>query len=138
MLMKWDPFKAFEKTFEDFPFLPVFPAYRTGWELAVDVYEEKGNLVAEMNLPGINPDQIEVTFQNGNLKVCGKKLEEKETKEKDFYRKEIHRGAFERVIELPVEVFSEKTEAHFKNGVLKIVMPMKEEVKKQKVKVEIQ
>ena len=137
-LTKWEPFQTFEKMFEDFPLLPVFPTFKMGWDLPVDLYEEKGFLVAEMNLPNVDPAKVEIVFQNGNLKVFGKKLEEKETKEKNYYRKEIHRGTFERIIQLPFEVKSEKTEAHFKDGVLKILMPMKEELKKQTVKVQIQ
>ncbi len=137
-LTKWEPFPKFEKMFEDFPLMPVFPTFKMGWDLAVDLYEEKGFLVAEMNLPNVDPGKIEITFQNGNLKIFGTKLEEKETKEKNYYRKEIQRGTFEKLIQLPYEVKSEKTEAHYKEGVLKILMPMKEELKKQTVKVQIQ
>lgn len=137
-LMKWEPFSTFEKMFEDFPLLPVLPTFKSGWDLAVDLYEDKGNLVAEMNLPGVDPKQVEITFQNGNLMIHGKKLEEKEMKEKGFYRKEIYRGEFEKMIQLPFEVKTDKTEAHYKEGVLKILMPMKEELKKPTVKVQIQ
>ncbi len=137
-LMKWEPFSTFEKMFEDFPLLPVLPTLKSGWDLAVDLYEDKGNLVAEMNLPAVDPKQVEITFQNGNLMIHGKKLEEKEMKEKGFYRKEIYRGEFEKMIELPFEVKTDKTEAHYKEGVLKILMPMKEELKKPTVKVQIQ
>jgi HSP20 family protein len=137
-LMKWEPFSTFEKMFEDFPLLPILPTFKSGWDLAVDLYEDKGNLVAEMNLPGVDPKQVEITFQNGNLMIHGKKLEEKELKEKGFYRKEIYRGEFEKLIQLPFEVKTDKTEAHYKEGVLKILMPMKEELKKPTVKVQIQ
>ena len=136
-LMKWEPFQTFEKMFEDFPLLPVLPTFKTGWDLAVDLYADKGNLVDEMNLPGVDPKELDITFQKGTLKVTGKKIEETELKEKEFYRKEIHRGVFEKIIQLPFEVQGEKTEAHYKDGVLKILMPMKEEVKKQTVKVQI-
>jgi HSP20 family protein len=137
-LTKWEPFQMFEKMFEDFPFVPFLPTYKMSWDPAVDLYEEKGFLVAEMNIPTMDPAKMEITFQNGNLKVAGKKLEEKETKEKNYIRKEITRGAFEKVIQLPYEVKSEKAEAHYKDGVLKILMPMKEELKKQTVKIQVQ
>ena len=128
-LTKWEPFETFEKMFEDFPFLPMVPTFKMGLDQAVDLYEEKGNLVAEMNLPGMDPAKIEITFVNGNLKIFGNKMEEKEKKEKNFYRKEIHRGTFEKVIQLPYKVKTDKTEAHYKDGVLKVLMPMMEEVK---------
>ena len=136
-LTKWEPFETFEKMFEDFPFLPMVPTLKMGLDLAVDLYEEKGNLVAEMNLPGLDPAKIEITFLNGNLKILGNKMEEKEKKEKNFYRKEIHRGTFEKVIQLPYKVKTDKTEAHFKDGVLKVLMPMMEEMKIAPVKVQI-
>ena len=128
-LVKWEPFKLFE----DFPMLPFTP-FRT-FDFAVDVYEEKGNVIAEMNLPGLKLEDISVTFENGNLKVTAKREEEKETKAKDFFFKEIKRGAFERMIPLPTNVKTEKTEAHYTNGVLKVVMPMIEPPKVEKVKV---
>jgi HSP20 family protein len=137
-LTKWEPFQTFEKMFEDFPVLPVFPTFKKGWDLAVDLYEEKGFLVAEMNVPKFDPKKIEIEFINGNLKIFAKEMEEKETKEKNYYRKEIYRGAFEKLIQLPYEVKEDKTEAHYKDGVLKILMPMKEELKKQPIKVQIQ
>ena len=138
MLAKREPFQMFEQMFEDFPLLPVFPTFKMGWDLPVDLYEEKGFLVAEMNLPNVDPAKVEIVFQNENLKVFGTKVEEKETKEKNYYRKEIQRGTFEKIIQLPYKVKGEKTEAHYKDGVLKVLMPMKEELKEQTVKVKIQ
>jgi HSP20 family protein len=131
-LMKWEPFKLLE----DFPMLPFAP-FRT-FDFAVDVYEDKGNVIAEMNLPGLKLEDISVTFQNGSLKVAAKREEEKEKKEKDFFFKEIKRGTFERVIALPTNIKIDKTEAHYLNGVLKIVMPMVEPPKVEKVKVTVQ
>ena len=131
-LVKWEPFKLFE----EFPLLPTFTPFRP-LDFAVDVYEEKGNVVAEVNLPGMKLEDISVTFENGNLKIAAKREEEKETKTKDFFMKEIKRGAFERIIALPTNVKIEKTEAHYTNGVLKILMPMIEPPKVEKVKVTV-
>jgi len=138
-ILKWEPFKDFEKMFDEtFPLITMMHAPKRGWDLGVDVYEEKGNIVAEMHLPGVKPDEVRVTFENGGLKVTGSREEEKETKEKNFYCKEIKRGKFEKMIELPAAVQKEKVEALFKNGVLKIVVPMKEEKKQEPIKVKIQ
>ncbi len=136
-LVKWEPFKEFERFFEtEFP--PFFPQTKIGWDLAVDVYEEKGNVVAEMNLPGIDPKEIEVSFQNGYLKIAGKREEEKETKEKNYFFKEIKRGTFERKVELPGKVKTDKAEATFKNGMLKIVVPKLLEELPGKVNIKVQ
>jgi len=131
-LVKWEPFKLFE----DFPLLPLTP-FRA-LDFPVDVYEEKGNMIAEVSLPGMKLEDISVTFENGNLKVAAKREEEKETKGKDFFCKEIKRGTFERIIALPTNVKTEKTEAHYANGVLRILMPMIEPPKVEKIKVTVQ
>ena len=135
-LMKWEPFKEMERFFgEDFPFLPIVPKLKMGWDMAVDVYEEKGNIIAEMNLPGIDPEKLEITVKDGYLKILGKREEEKEKKETNFYYKEIKRGEFERLVRLPVAVKAEKAEAQYTKGVLKVILPKTEIVKEEKIKV---
>lgn len=136
-LVKWEPFKEFERFFDN-DFLSFFAQTKIGWDLAVDVYEEKGNVVFEMNLPGIDPKEIEVSFQNGYLKIAGKREEEKETKEKNYFFKEIKRGTFERKVELPGRVITDKAEAIFKNGMLKIVVPKLLEELPGKVNIKVQ
>lgn len=138
-LIRWEPFREIERLFEaDFPYMPMVPAAKFGWDLAVDLYQDKGNLVAEMSLPGIDPNKVEVTFQDGDLKITGKREEEKEIKEKNYFCKEIKRGEFERLVTLPSGVKTERAEAHYDKGVLRIVMPMKEEAKHEKIKVKVQ
>lgn len=139
MLTKWEPFDPFfdvEKMFDQFSFLPVVPKFKFGWELPIDLYEFKGTLIAEMYVPEVNPEKIEITFKNGDLKVAAVREEFKEMKEKLYFFQEIKRGAFERIIKLPYEVKTEKVEAQYKNGVLKIVLPKKVEAI-EKVKVQI-
>lgn len=137
-LMRWEPFQDIEKFFEkDFPFMPMVPTPKLGWDMAVDLYEHKGNLIAEMNLPGIDPEKVEVTFQNDTLKIVGRREDEKEIKDKNFFFKEIRRGEFERIVTLPEKVKSEKMEAHYHNGVLKIMMPLVEMRSPEKIKVKI-
>jgi HSP20 family protein len=135
-LMKWEPFKEVERFFgEDFPFLPMFPKPKLGWDMAVDVYEEKENIIAEMNVPGIDPEKLEITVKDGYLKIFGKREEEKEKKEANFYYKEIKRGEFERLVRLPVAVKAGKAEAQYTKGVLKVILPKTEIVKEEKIKV---
>ena len=136
-LMKWQPFKEIEQFFDEENFRPFFAQPKVGWDFAVDVYEEKGNIVAEMNLPGIDPKELEIKFLNGYLNIEGKREEEKETKDKNFYFKEIKRGFFERKIQLPVKVKEDKFQATFKNGMLKIVVPKLEEEKSTKINITV-
>ena len=131
-LMRWKPFG--EKFFDlDFP---TNTLTKFGWDLAVDVYEKEGNVIAEMSLPGIDPEKVDITVEDDYLKVSGSREEKKETEEKDYYSKEIRRGAFERTVRLPHVVKKEKAEAEYKDGVLKIVLP-KDEKKIGSLKVKV-
>jgi HSP20 family protein len=104
---------------DDFPFLPIIPKPKMGWDMAVD-----------------NPEKLNITVKDGYLKIVGFREEEKEKKETNFYYKEIRRGDFDRWVKLPVEVKAEKAEAQYKNGVLKVLIPKKEEVKEEKIKIQ--
>jgi HSP20 family protein len=132
-IRKWEPFREFiEKFFEeDFDFT-ISP------RLATDVYETDKDLVVEMQVPGFKKEDIKISFQDDYLKVEGKAEEEKEEKEKNYWRKEIRRGSFVRVIPLPRKVDPKKAKASFKDGVLKISLPKIEEVKEagEEIKIE--
>jgi HSP20 family protein len=88
-----------------------------------------------MSMPGIDPEKVEVTIEGNYLRVVGRREEEKETKNKQFYSKEIHRGSFERAIRLPAAVNEDAVKAEYKDGVLKVTMPKTEVKKKGRVKV---
>jgi HSP20 family protein len=132
-IRRWEPFREFiEKFFEeDFDFT-ISP------RLATDVYETDKDLVVEMQVPGFKKEDIKISFQDDYLKVEGKAEEEKEEKEKNYWRKEIRRGSFVRVIPLPRKVDPKKAKASFKDGVLKISLPKIEEVKEagEEIKIE--
>lgn len=122
------PFEDLDKFMEDLYVKP-------GWDMATDLYEDNGNIIVEMSAPGFNLEKIEINIENTHLKVTGTREEKEEQKEKNFYRKEIRRGSFERVIELPVAVDSEQTKAEFKDGILKIIMPKKVKSEAKKIKI---
>lgn len=104
---------------EEFPLM----AARTGIRPLMDIYEKGSMVVAEMNIPGIDADKIEVSVKDGILHVSGISEEKKEEKEKGYWRKEIYRGSFERMVRLPVPVREDKIEAICENGTLTITMP---------------
>jgi HSP20 family protein len=132
-IRRWEPFREFVERFfeEDFDF-SISP------RLATDVYETDKDLVVEMQVPGFKKEDIKVSFQDDYLKVEGKAEEEKEEKEKNYWRKEIRRGSFVRVIPLPKKVDPRKAKANFKDGVLKISLPKIEEIKEtgEEIKIE--
>lgn len=135
-IIKWEPFGEWERFFEEHPVFSLgFPGL--GWDLAVDVYEEKGNIIAKMTLPGIDPDDLEISADEKALRISGKREEEKETKEKNYYSKEIRRGSFSRMVALPREIDSSDVVAEYADGVLMVTMPIARgrEEKPAKVKV---
>ena len=136
-LIKWEPFDEFDRLFRDMSLAPMLRGNQPGLDLAVDVYEDGSNLVAEMNLPGLEADKIDVEVENNYLRIAGRREEVQEKKEKNHYAKEIRRGSFERVVALPDEVEQGSVSAQYQNGVLKVTMPKRQKPEEKKVKVEV-
>ncbi|MCD6550359.1 Hsp20/alpha crystallin family protein [bacterium] len=127
------PFWEIEKWFEE----EQWPAVKTP---KMDIYEKGDNVVAEVELPGVDPKNIEVEVKDNILKVEAQTETKKEEKKKGYYRKEISRGYFQRSVPLPVEVMDEKAEAEYSDGILTVTIPKlkkseKKETKKIKVKI---
>lgn len=135
-IIPWKPFDI-DKFFEDEDwFLPM--AGWVGLKPAMDIYETDKDVIAEINLPGIDPEKIDISVKDGILKVSGSSEEKKEEKEKGYWRKEIRRGSFERSARLPAQIKEDRIDAIYDKGVLKIVMPKaieKEIEKRTKIKV---
>jgi HSP20 family protein len=105
------------------------------WTPAVNFFEKDGKYHLSADVPGISKDDITVTVENGYISVSGKKEENKEEKEASYYMKETRYGSFSRSFRLPGEVDEEKIEASYKDGVLTVVIPKKEESKTKKIEV---
>jgi HSP20 family protein len=138
--------REMEQIFDDFfgprhrPFLPArwWPGRAAGVGVPlVDVYEEKDEIVAKAELPGIGKSDIQVNISDHILTIRGEKKKEGEIKEEDYYCSERSYGAFTRTIELPKAVQVDRAKASFENGVLEIRLPKTEEAKKREIKVKI-
>lgn len=136
-IIKWEPFKEIDRLFDDRSFFS-FPQFsRLGLDLAVDVFEEKGKVIAKMSLPGVKPEELDLSLEDDALTISGEREEEKETEEKEYYSKEIRRGSFSRSVSLPVSVDASKAQAEYKDGMLVVTMPAIAGAKQKAVKVEI-
>lgn len=103
---------------------------------SVDVIDREGDLLVKAELPGVDKKDISLTIANNVLTLEAKiDKEEKEEKE-DYYRREICRGSFKRVIELPAAVKDEEAKASFKNGLLELTLPKVEKTKRATIEVE--
>ncbi|PIR86204.1 hypothetical protein COU14_00265 [Candidatus Kaiserbacteria bacterium CG10_big_fil_rev_8_21_14_0_10_44_10] len=133
-LIKWEPFDEIEQFFGD----RTMPSFlKLSCDLAVDVYEEKGNVVAKMSLPDVKADDLSISIEDDVLTIIGRREEEKETAKKDYYSKEIKRGSFARTVHLPKVVDAKKAEANYKDGILSVTMPVIAGAKDKSVKVKI-
>ena len=106
-----------------------------GEEPAMDIYQTDKDVVVKASLPGINPEEVDISITGDILTIKGEHKEEQEVKEADYFRKELSYGTFHRSMTLPVAVKAEKADATFENGVLTITLPKVEEAKPKQIKV---
>ncbi len=130
-IIRWRPLAELDQLFEE-----LGRAGFAGKDLAIDVYEENGNVVIEMQVPGIEPDKVDIHVEGDNIRISGTREEEHETEERNYFSKEIRRGGFERVIHLPVAVSAEQTRAELDHGVLRIILPKQSKAGPRKIKPE--
>ncbi|MFA5188277.1 MAG: Hsp20/alpha crystallin family protein [Patescibacteria group bacterium] len=92
-------------------------------QLAVDVYQTKDAIIVKSTIAGVKPEGLEIYLHNDLLTIRGKREQEYEAKDADYFYKECYFGGFSRSIILPVEVQADRVEATLKNGILKIILP---------------
>ena len=125
----------FGRFFGDWGDWPALTAPRGDWLPAVDVAEQENAIVVKAELPGLKPDDVEITVQGNTLTITGQKKEETEEKKDNYYHVERRYGSFRRDIPLPGGVDADKVEATCKDGVLTVTVPKTEEAKPKKVQV---
>jgi HSP20 family protein len=143
-IIRWDPFRdmvtlrekmnrLFEDSLankgEDKDFMA------SNWAPAVDIYETGNELVLTAEVPGIEEKDIEIKIEDNTLTLKGERKFEKETKEENFHRIERSYGSFFRAFALPNSIDTDRIQAEYENGVLKIVMPKRQELKPKTVKI---
>ncbi|MDJ0497767.1 MAG: Hsp20/alpha crystallin family protein [Acidimicrobiia bacterium] len=134
-LVRFDPFSVmrdFDRLFEtaDRPL--------SRWMPRVDVLDKNDALLVRTEIPGVDPESIDVTVESGTLTIKGSRSFENEESSENYHRKEIFEGSFERTILLPEGVDAEAVTASTKDGILEISIPRRPEVLPRKIEVEIQ
>jgi HSP20 family protein len=102
---------------------------------AVDMYQTDEDVVVKMAVPGIKPDDVQISVTADVLTIKGETTEESDNQEKAYHIREQRWGSFERTLTLPTAVRSDKAEAEFENGILKITLPKAEDVKPKTITV---
>jgi HSP20 family protein len=128
--------QAMDRLFED-DFRPLNWATGalSGPALPLDVTTDADALTIEAALPGIKPDDVDITIENGTLTISGKTADERSADEGSYLVQEIRRGSFSRSMTLPQGLEPDKASATFENGVLMLRIPKAEQVKPRQIRI---
>jgi HSP20 family protein len=105
--------------------------------LPLDVTESEEGYVVNASVPGINPDDVEITIEEDVLTIKGEFSKDSEIEEETYLIRERRAGSFSRSIRFPVEVNAEAVDAIYENGVLTLNVPKVEEVKPKRVEIKV-
>jgi len=108
------------------------------WGPSLDLSETKNDLIVKAEVPGIDPKDIDISLDKDILTIKGEKKQETEEKEENYHFIERTYGALARSIRLPREVQSDKINASYKNGVLRVTLPKSEEAKKKEIRIKVE
>jgi HSP20 family protein len=105
--------------------------------VSMDVAETDQSFEVKVDLPGIDPDKVDIQIDNNTLTIRGIRIDESEDKDEDkqFHRVERYQGSFSRSVVLPTSINEDETAAEFRDGVLKIVIPKSEEAKPRRISI---
>jgi HSP20 family protein len=117
---------------------PVLRSPGTDRMPAIESFVEQGTFVVRADLPGIDPKDVDVTVSGNLLQIRGHRESTKESRERDYYHREVRYGAFERSIQLPEGVSAADVKASYQSGVLELRAPLPRESKPHKVAVTIE
>ncbi len=110
---------------------------RGAWMPAVDIHETDDEYVVKADLPGLKKEDIQIDLKDSTLTLKGEKRFEEKVSKDNYIRTERAYGTFVRSFTLPHNVDSEKIKASYKDGVLELTLPKKEEAKPKQIKVEV-
>ena len=109
----------------------------TSWAPAVDIFENEHELVVKADLPDVKPEELDIRVENNILTIRGERKFEKKVDEKNYLRVERAYGSFARSFALANTVNSEAIKADYKDGVLTLTIPKREEAKPKQIKVNV-
>lgn len=142
MLTRWDPFRemvtmrrAMDRLMENA--LPEQGDWQVPeWSLALDVVENADDFVIKASLPGVKPEDIDVTYSKGMLTIKGEIKDESQSEQGQYHLRERRYGSFTRTITLPTSVKSEEIAADYKDGILTLRLPKMEEIKPKRIQIQ--
>jgi HSP20 family protein len=144
-ISRWDPFRGMtslqdqvNRLFQDSLFRGrTDDSALTTWAPAVDIYEDANQVVIKADLPEINEKDLDLRVENNTLTIRGERKFEKKVDEDNYLRVERAYGSFSRSFSLPNTVSADAVKAEYKNGVLTVALPKREESKPKQIKVSV-
>ncbi len=143
-LTRWEPFRdlvslreAMDRLFDESVVRPRGAALapRVRGALAVDMYETDEDVVVKASVPGVDPDDLDISITGDTLTIKGESTREEEVEEENYVCRERYYGAFSRSVAIPASVEADKADASFEDGVLTLRLPKAEEMKPKSIKV---
>jgi len=120
-----------------FPFFPKEKAGMNHWSPALDVHDDKEAFTVALEAPGMKKEDFEISYHDGVLSIAGERKQAKESKEKNYFRRERLFGRFTRSVSLPTDVKTDAIAANYKDGVLTVSLPKAEEAKPKQIEVNV-
>ena len=140
-LYRWDPFREMwtfrnlvDRMFDN-ELNRLTEGTGNEWGLALDVSEVDEGFVVKASLPGLKPEDLNITFDNNVLTIQGAVRDEQETKDQRYHLRERRFGTFQRSIQLPAPIKADEIDAKYENGVLTLNLPKAEEAKPKRISV---
>ena len=130
--------QAMDRLFDEPFFRPANGFSGESGNLALDVRTTKDALIVEAALPGVKPEDVDITIENGTLAIRGESSSERQEGEAEdgrYLLREIRRGSFVRTVSLPNGLEPDKAEATFADGVLRLHIPIAEQVKPKQIRI---
>ena len=142
VLTRWDPFRELNvlqdrmsRLFQDFAPRGEQDLTTGNFVPPVDIYEDEHSVTLKVEVPGLDPKDVDVQVENHTLTIKGERKFEKEEKEENFHRIERRYGSFIRSFALPTTVDTDSVKADYENGVLKVQLAKRAEAKPKQIKV---
>jgi HSP20 family protein len=137
-LLAWPTYSAFNSLSDEIDRLlesPFASLGRNAWSPTIDVLEDKDNYIVLAELPGLKREDIEVSVEDGVLRITGERKVENRSEGTSVHRVERFSGRFERSVALPVSVSTDKVKAAYNDGVLTVTLPKSEQAKPKRINV---
>jgi HSP20 family protein len=142
VLQRWDPYqelRQMDKTFDRmWRSLGRWPTNAEQWDIPIDVRKNGDEITVKASLPGVKPEEIQVTVEDNVLELKAESSFDSESEQSGYLVRERAYGSFYRALRLPESVDTEHIHSAYENGVLTVTLPKAEEKKRKQIKVAVQ